>query len=448
MIETGERKMIDIDLILKPDYLIPVVPRGAVLQGHAVAIKDGVIVAVGPAAEVESGFKAARTQALTEQMLLPGLINAHTHSAMALLRGIADDLPLMSWLNDHIWPTEAKVLSPDFVRDGATLAVAEMFRGGITMINDQYFFPDTVAATADALGMRAMIGMLVIDFPTAWASNIDEYFSKGLVLHERWHDSSMIYTCLSPHAPYTVNDAGLTRVAQLSQTLDLPVHIHVHETAQEVEEGVAEHGVRPLARLEALNLVNPHLIAVHMTQLTDAEIALCARNGVSIVHCPESNLKLASGMARVEDLRQAGVNVAVGTDGSASNNDLDLIGEMRTAAMLGKAVASRADAMPAWYALEMATLNGAKALGFGQRLGSIEVGKWADLCSIGLDALEANPVYDLISHLIYSASRRDVRHVWVNGQQRLAHGELVDLDAGQLVATARKWQHRIERRVL
>jgi len=438
--------MTPVELILKPEFLIPVVPRGAVLREHAVAVDDGVIVAVGPSADVESRYRAQRTQVLAEQMLLPGLINAHTHAAMALLRGIADDVPLVTWLNEHIWPTEAALLSPEFVRDGTTLALAEMFRGGITMINDQYFFPETVAETANALGMRAMIGMLVIDFPTAWAKTTDEYFERGLALHEAWRDSKLIHTCVSPHAPYSVNDAALERVADLSRDLDIPVHIHVQETAQEVQKGIDDTGLRPLARLEKLGLVNPRLIAVHMTQLTDAEIDCCAGNGVNVVHCPESNLKLASGMARVEDLRQAGVNVAVGTDGSASNNDLDLIGEMRTAAMPGKAVVMRANAMPAWYVLEMATVNGAKALGFGQQLGSIEVGKWADLCSIGLDALESNPVYDLISHLVYSECRRDVRNVWVNGKQRLAQGQLVRLDADELVRKAREWQRKIVQR--
>ena len=432
-----------VDLLIEPRWLVPVEPHGVVLEDHAVAVADGRIVAVLPIAIAHQTYEARERIELREHALMPGLVNAHTHNPMTLMRGLADDLPLMDWLRGHIWPTEAKFMGPDLVRDGVELAVAEMLRGGTTCCNENYFFPDVQAATYRRFGFRAMIGLPIIEFPTAWAQTPDEYFDKGLTVHDELRADPLLGTALAPHAPYTVSDASFERIRVLSDQLDIPVHLHLHETAQEIEDSRREHGGRPFARLQALGIINDHLIAVHMTQLTDGEIAACADAGVSVVHCPESNLKLASGFCPVERLRRAGVNLALGTDGCASNNDLDMIGEMRTAALLAKAVAGDASAFDAASTLRAATLNGATALGWGERIGSIEVGKQADLVAIRLDEIETQPLYNVISQLVYAAGRRQVSDVWIAGQHKLRDRELADFDVAQLRAMAQRWRDRI-----
>jgi 5-methylthioadenosine/S-adenosylhomocysteine deaminase len=302
----------------------------------------------------------------------------------------------MQWVQDNIWPAEGRHVSAAFCRDGVQLAAAEMLRGGVTCINDMYFFPDVTAQVAAGIGMRASIGLILLDFPSVWAQGPDEYLDKGAAVHDTWRSHPLIRTMFAPHAPYTVSDGPLERVRVLADELDIPIHMHVHETAFEVEQAASQTGKRPLARLRDLGLLTPNLLAVHMTQLTDDEIRLCAETGVQVAHCPESNLKLASGFCPVARLLEAGVNVALGTDGAASNNDLDLLGEMRTAALVGKAVAGNASALPAHTALRMATLNGARALGLGDEIGSLEKNKWADLCAIELDTLETQPLYNAI----------------------------------------------------
>jgi 5-methylthioadenosine/S-adenosylhomocysteine deaminase len=380
---------------------------------------------------------------LGEHALIPGLVNAHTHNPMTLMRGLADDLPLMRWLREHIWPAEAKAIGPEFVRDGVELAVAEMLRGGTTCCNENYFFPDVQAATYRRCGFRAMVGLPLIEFPSAWAQSRDEYFDKGLAVHDEFRDEPLLGTSLAPHAPYTVANESFERVRVLADQLDLPVHLHLHETAHEVDESRREHGARPFARMQALGLVNDHLIAVHMTQLTDAEIAACAEAGASVVHCPESNLKLASGFCPAEKLRRAGVNLAIGTDGCASNNDLDLFGEMRTAALLAKALANDASAFDAASVLRAATLNGARALGWNERIGSIEPGKQADLVAVRLDEIETQPMYGVISQLVYAAGRHQVSDVWIAGRRKLRERALPDLDLAELRDKAQRWRERI-----
>src|SRR5918993_2334082 len=372
------------DLLIEAGWVVPVEPHAVVLEDHAVAVRGGDIVAILPRAEARARFAAAETVSRPGAALIPGLVNAHCHNPMTLLRGVADDLPLMTWLQQHIWPIEGAVIGPAFVADGVSLAIAEMLRGGTTCCNENYFFPDVQAATYSRLGFRALVGLPVIDFPTAWAKSSDEYFDRAGEVHDQWRNDPLIATAFAPHAPYTVSDANFERIRMLADQLDLPVHCHVHETAHEVAESQQQHGQRPLARLDRLGLVNDRLVAVHMTQLTDAEIALCAARGVSVVHCPESNLKLASGFCRAADLHRAGVNLAIGTDGCASNNDLDMFGETRTAALLAKAVAEDASAFDAATALHAATLGGARALGFEALVGSIEPGKQADLVCVDL----------------------------------------------------------------
>ncbi|KAF1721223.1 TRZ/ATZ family hydrolase [Pseudoxanthomonas wuyuanensis] len=431
------------DLLIEAGFVIPVQPAGAVLENHAVAVRGGEIVAILPTAEARARFAPAQTVSRPEAALIPGLVNAHTHNPMTLLRGIADDLPLMVWLQQHIWPVEAAVIGPEFVADGMALAIAEMLRGGTTCANENYFFPDVQAAVYKRHGFRARVGLPVIDFPTAWASSSDEYFDKAGEVHDQWRGDALIGTAFVPHAPYTVNDANFERIRMLSDQLDIPVHLHTHETAQEITDSLKQHGQRPLARLDRLGLVNDRLIAIHMTQLTEAEIQLCAERGVSVVHCPESNLKLASGFCPAGALQRAGVNLAIGTDGCASNNDLDMFSEVRTAAQLAKAVANDATALDAASALHAATLGGAKALGFGDRIGSIEVGKQADLACVDLSALETQPLHHVISQLIYATGRHQVTDVWIAGRPRLIQRELVDIDTVALVANARQWHQRI-----
>ncbi|MCD9046590.1 MULTISPECIES: TRZ/ATZ family hydrolase [unclassified Luteimonas] len=432
-----------VDLLIEAGWVVPVEPHGVVLEDHAVAVRDGAIVALLPRDEARARFEAAETVSRPDAALMPGFVNAHTHNPMTLLRGVADDLPLKTWLQDHIWPIEAAVIGPEFVADGVTLAIAEMLRGGTTCVNENYFFPDVQAAVYKRHGFRARVGLPVIDFPTAWAKSDDEYFARAGEVHDQWRDDPLISTAFAPHAPYTVSDANFERVRMLSDQLDVPVHLHLHETAQEVEQSLAEHGQRPIARLDRLGLFNDRLIAVHMTQLTDAEIHLCRERGVSVVHCPESNLKLASGFCPACALERAGVNLAIGTDGCASNNDLDMFGETRTAAILAKAVAQDASALDAATALRAATLGGARAIGLDHLVGSIEAGKQADLVCVDLSALETQPLHHVHSQLVYATGRHQVSDVWIGGRARLRSRELVDIDAAALVANARQWRTRI-----
>ena len=431
------------DLIIEAGWVVPVEPHGVVLEDHAVVVSGGAIVAVLPRWEARANYDAAQTVKRPNCVLIPGLVNAHTHNPMTLMRGVADDLALMPWLQEHVWPIEAAVMGPEFVADGIELAIAEMLRGGTTCCNENYFFPDVQAATYRRQGFRALVGLPIIEFPSAWAATPAEYFDKGLEVHDNYRQDPLVGISFAPHAPYTVGDASFERIRMLADQLDLPVHCHVHETAQEVSDAVAKTGLRPIARLDRLGLWTDRMIAVHMTQLTDAEIALSAERGVSVAHCPQSNLKLASGFCPVHALHRAGVNLALGTDGCASNNDLDMFDELRTAALLAKGVAMDATAMDAASTLRMATLGGAKALGMEAKVGSLEPGKRADVTCIALDALETQPLYHAISQVVYSCGRQQVTDVWVDGKAKLADGELVDWDVPGLKAKAKRWRERI-----
>ncbi len=431
------------DLVIEAGFVVPVEPHGVVLEDHAVAVQGSTIVSVLPVAEARRHFVATEVVSRPDAALIPGLVNAHTHNPMTLLRGIADDLPLKVWLQQHIWPIEAAAMGPDYVADGVTLAIAEMLRGGTTCCNENYFFPDVQAATYQRHGFRARVGLPVIDFPTAWARSDDEYFDRAGEVHDQWRDDALVATAFAPHAPYTVSDANFERIRMLADQLDVPVHLHLHETAQEVQQSVDEYGQRPIARIDRLGLLNDRLIAVHMTQLLDAEIALCAERGVSVVHCPESNLKLASGFCPACALQRAGVNLGIGTDGAASNNDLDMVGETRTAAILAKAVAQDAAGFDAFSALRAATLGSARAMGLDHLVGSIQPGKQADLACIDLSALETQPLHHVVSQLIYATGRHQVTDVWIAGRQKLRERALVDMDEAGIGANARQWREKI-----
>ncbi|MDE2083358.1 MAG: TRZ/ATZ family hydrolase [Xanthomonadaceae bacterium] len=432
-----------VDQLLEARWVIPVEPHRVLLEHHAVALAGDAIVELLPIDAAQQKYTNAKRVELPQHALIPGLINTHTHNPMTLMRGLADDLPLMTWLQQHIWPAEARVMGPEFVRDGVELAIAEMLRGGTTCCNENYFFPDVQAATYLRHGFRAVVGLPFIEFPSAWANSRDEYFDKNLAVHDQFKGEKLVTTALAPHAPYTVSDESFARIRVLSDQLDIPVHLHLHETAQEIEDSRKQHGQRPFARLQALGLVDERLIAVHMTQMTDAEIAACAQHGVSVAHCPESNLKLASGFCPVEKLRRAGVNLGLGTDGCASNNDLDMFGEMRTAALLAKGVSGDASAFDAAFALRTATLNGARTLGLAERIGSIESGKQADLTAVRLDALETQPVYNALSQLVYATGRQQVSDVWIAGVRKVENGALCAIDVDILREKACNWRARI-----
>ena len=431
------------DLLIAARWVLPVEPHGTVLDHHSVAVRDGRILAVLPTAGAELRFDAERDLSLDRHVLMPGLVNLHGHAAMSLMRGLADDLPLMTWLKDHIWPAEAAHVSPEFVRDGTLLACAEMLMGGVTCFNDMYFFPEAAARAALEAGMRAALGLIVIEFPTRYANDPEDYIAKGLAMRDGLAGEPLLSFCMAPHAPYTVSDRSFARIATIAEELDLPVHVHLHETLDEIAQGLAQHQVRPLQRLEKLGLVGPRLIAVHSVHMTPPEIALLARNGASVAHCPSSNLKLASGFAPVADFIDAGVNVGLGTDGAASNNRLDMFTEMRTAALLAKAASGNASAMPAHAALHAATLGGARALGLDGATGSLAAGKWADLCAVEMAGPQLAPVYDVASHLVYAAGRENVTDVWVAGKPVLAGRKLLSGAFGDLDKRVEMWQNKL-----
>jgi len=432
-----------VDLLIEARWTIPVEPAGIVLENHAVAINDGRIVAILPQDQAAARFAPRSLRQLTNHILIPGLVNLHTHAAMTLLRGLADDLPLMDWLQNHIWPAEAKHVSAQFVHDGTLLACAEMLRGGITCFNDMYFFPKATAEAALAFGMRAAIGLVTLDFPTAYAADADDYLAKGLAVRDELRDEALLSFCLAPHAPYTVSDRSFSKVLTLAEQIELPIHVHLHETAQEIDDSVRQFGMRPIERLHRLGLLSPGLIAVHAVHLNTAEIELLAEHGCSIAHCPSSNLKLASGIAPVAELARRGVNIGLGTDGAASNNRLDLFQEMRLAALLAKGQSGHADAINAHQALRMATLGGAQALGLDATIGSIAPGKAADLCAVRLDDIGLSPCYSPVSHLVYTAGREHVSDVWVGGTIRVQDRQLLENNEIELIKLAALWQNKV-----
>ncbi|MBI5909099.1 MAG: TRZ/ATZ family hydrolase [Betaproteobacteria bacterium] len=432
-----------IDLLIDARWIIPVNPAKRVLERHSVAVRDGRIVAVLPRARAQAAYLAAERVSLPKHALIPGMVNLHTHACMALMRGFADDVPLMQWLEDRIWPAEAKHVSPQFVYDGTLLACAEMLRGGITCFNEMYFYPGEAARAALDLGMRAALGLIVIEVPSAYASDADDYVAKGLALRDALREQQLLSFCMAPHAPYTVSDKTFARLITLAEELDLPVHMHVHETEDEIERSLARHGVRPLERLRRLGLVGPNLIAVHAIHLTHEEIALLVQNGGSVAHCPSSNLKFANGFAPVARMLAEGVNIGLGTDGPAGNNRLDLFQEMRQAALLAKAVSADARALPAHQALSMATLDGARALRLDHAIGSIEPGKFADLTAVEFSAPDMLPCYDPISHIVYVAGRENVSHVWVAGRLLVENRTLKTPPKNDLENLAVLWQNRL-----
>jgi len=430
--------------LLLPRYLLPIRPAETVLRDHAVRVVDGRIDAVLPAGEARERFPDDERVSLDRHALLPGLVNAHTHSPMALLRGYADDLALDDWLRKHIWPAEQRWVSERFVADGTRLAFAEMLRGGVTAFNEMYFFPEVMADVAVETGLRAMLGAPIIDVPTPWASGIDDCLAKSRDLVERVADLDLVEAALAPHAPYTVDEPGLEAVAALSRDTGTRVNMHVLEAAWEVDHSRREYGKGPLERLQDHGLLGPEFMAVHMVHLQDDDVRRMADSGAHVIHCPESNLKLANGVCPVPGLTAAGVNVAIGTDGAASNNNLDLLGEARTAALLAKGFSRDPRALDAWQALDLLTINGARALGWDSRVGTIEAGKRADLCAVDLSHPETQPIHHVHSQVVYSAASRQVSDVWVDGARLLRDGALTTLDLEAVLASAEHWNRKME----
>ena len=431
------------DIRINARWLIPVQPFGVVWEHQAVILQGSRIAAVLPQTEADKAYRTRETIDLNDHVVLPGLINLHGHTAMSLFRGMADDLPLMTWLNDHIWPAEGKFVSEQFVLDGSRLAMAEMLRTGTTTFSDMYFFPEITAQAAHDVGMRAQVCFPLMDMPTVWGSGPEEYLRKGAALIEEWRNDDYIMPAIGPHAPYTVSDQPLSSAVELSAQTGAAIQLHLHETAFEVEDAVKNTGKRPLARMAELGVLGSNTQCVHMTQINDADLELLASSGAHIVHCPESNLKLASGLCPVQKLIDGGINVTIGTDGAASNNDLDLFGELKTAAMIAKVVAGDASALSAHLALEMATMNGARALGRNHELGSLVAGKLADLIAVDLSDPYLQPVYDPASHLVYSNHGRAVSHSWIHGVPQLQDGRLTRIDVPDLMLRVRDWRQQI-----
>jgi 5-methylthioadenosine/S-adenosylhomocysteine deaminase len=431
------------DLLIHASWIVPGNAEDLVLENSCLVVSEGKIREILDSSVVSSRYQAEKEMHLPGYALMSGMVNTHGHAAMSLFRGIADDLSLHTWLEDHIWPMEAKWVSEEFVYQGTQLAIAEMISSGTTCFADMYFFPDASARAATEAGIRVQLATPVIDFPNPWSVDADDAIQKTTVLHDEWRNSELVSTAFGPHAPYSVTDEPLKKIVMLSELLDIPVHMHVHETAFEVSEALRTQGKRPITRLAELGMLSPRFISVHATQLTDDEIRLLSDCGVSIAHCPESNLKLASGFCPVDKLMRAGVNVSLGTDGAASNNDLDMFSEMRTAAILAKACSGDAQALPAFKALQMATINGAKALGLDHLTGTLEAGKQADVIAVKLDELNTQPVHNPVSQLVYSTKSSQVRYVWVNGKLLLDNGELTTLDKETLLQMARTWQLKL-----
>ena len=431
-----------VDTLIHPGWIVPIIPEGDVLTGFSIALKDKKIVAIVPTEETAS-MEAIDVHTLPEHVLMPGLINCHGHAAMSLLRGYADDHALTPWLEQHIWPAEAAHVSEDFVRDGATLAMVEMLRSGTTCFSDMYLFPEITAKIASDLGMRCQIALPVIDAPSVWANSADQYIEKGLAVLDEVKHSDITSVVFGPHAPHTVSQDSLRKIATLSAELDIGIQIHLHETAAEVLAAVERQGERPLESLNKLGLLGPKTQCVHMTSLGDQDIALLAATGAHVIHCPASNMKLASGNCPVSKLQRSGVNVALGTDSAASNNSLNLFNELRMAALLAKINTADATVIPAHRALAMATINGAKAMGIDHKVGSLEVGKQADIIALDMNTPETLPLYSPASQLVYACNGSQLSHSWINGKQIVNEGEVTGLDLLALKQSIQKWQHRI-----
>jgi len=435
---------VEANLIIESRWLATVVKDSPLLEYYSVIVQNETIVDLLPTELARAQYTSTNVLSLDEHILIPGLINLHTHAAMNLMRGIADDLPLMQWLNEHIWPAERAVVSYDYVRDASLHACAEMLSGGTTCFNDMYFFPQATAAAVSQSGMRANLGLIVSEFANSYASDADDYLQKGFESHDSWRGNAMISSSMAPHAPYTVSNRTFEKVITYAEQLSIGIHTHLHETRDEISQSEAQYGVRPIQRLAALGLLGPNFTAAHGVHLLPAEIDMLSEYGCHIAHCPSSNLKLGSGIAPVALMLRSNVNVGIGTDGAASNNRLDMFAEMRLAALLAKGANEDPAALPAHQALEMVTVNAAKALGLDDKIGTIEVGKKADLVAVKLNDITISPCYDPVSHLVYTCGREHVTNTWVAGELRYSNGLYANIEPLELKEIIKKWQPKLK----
>jgi len=439
-----EPALAGVDIILEARWIATVAANTPLLENYSVIVQKDAIIDLLPTVEARKRYTSANVCSLDEHILIPGLINLHTHAAMNLMRGIADDLPLMTWLNEHIWPAERAVVFDDYVRDASLHACAEMLSGGTTCFNDMYFFPQATAAAVNQAGMRANLGLFVSEFANSYASDADDYLQKGFEAHDSWRSNAMITSCIAPHAPYTVSDQTFEKVLTYAEQLGLGIHTHLHETRDEISQSETQYGIRPMQRLAALGLLGPGFTAAHGVHLLPHEIDMLAEFGCNVAHCPSSNLKLGSGIAPVADLLKSKVNLGIGTDGAASNNRLDMFAEMRLAALLAKGASEDPTVLPAHQALELATVNAARALGLDEKIGTIEIGKQADIVAVKLTALTVSPCYDPISHLVYTCGREHVTHTWVAGELRYSNGIYAGIEPMELKEIIQKWQPKLK----
>jgi 5-methylthioadenosine/S-adenosylhomocysteine deaminase len=432
-----------VELMIEARWVVPVDSSNSLHEFYSVVINHQIIVDVLPTAQARVKYTASESVVLNDHVLIPGLINGHTHAAMTLMRGIADDLPLMVWLNDHIWPAERAIVTERYVADASLLASAEMLSGGTTCFNDMYFYPQATAMAVSKAGIRAHLGLTVLEFPTNYAADADDYLQKGFEAHDSWRSNSLISSSLAPHAPYTISNQTFEKVLTYAEQFGLGIHTHLHETRDEISQSESNYGVRPIKRIADLGLLGPGFVAAHGVHLLPHEIDMLAEYGCHIAHCPTSNLKLGSGVAPINALLKNNVNVCIGTDSAASNNRLDMFSEMRLAALLSKGTNEDASILPAYQAIEMVTINAAKAMGLDHKIGSIEIGKQADLVAVKLSDFSISPCYDPVSHLVYSCGREHVTHTWVAGELRYSHGTFANIEPVELKEIIQTWQPKL-----
>ncbi|RMD52556.1 MAG: amidohydrolase, partial [Nitrospirae bacterium] len=432
--------MNSVDQIVYADYILTMDDELSLIEDGGVVVKDGKIYHIGRSEDIKRRFTPKMTYGGRMKVLMPGLINTHTHAAMVFFRGMADDMPLNTWLQEHIWPVERKMLSSEFVSAAVELAALEMVKAGITTYNDMYFFKDAAAIATSKIGMRAVLGVGILDFPTKVASTVDEYIAGAERFIKEWKGDELITPAVAPHALYTCGTDTLKRAKKLSEKYSTPVHIHLSETQWEVGEIRKKHGMSPVSYLNSIGFLDEHVVAAHCVWLNDEEIEILSEKGVFVSHCVKSNLKLASGIAPVVKMLDSGVKVTFGTDGAASNNTLDIIDEMSVAAKLHKAVSNDATALNDRLALLMATRWGAMALGIEEKTGSIEVGKDADFILADLNKPHLTPIYDIYSHIVYAMRSSDIEYVTIRGDIIVEDGRLKTMDEDEIMNKARYWQ--------
>lgn len=435
----------NVNTVISSSWIFTAKNDNELLKNHSVVINDGMIIDVIDSDSVFDIYNANEVYQLTDQLLIPGLINAHSHLAMSLLKGYADDVELSVWLNNHIWPAEKSFVSPEFVSDGSRLAMAEMLKGGITTFNDMYFYPQATAEVSDEIGMRANIGLVVLDFPTDYASDCQDYLNKGLGFRDTWRDKPLITTSIAPHAPYSVSDESFSMIGTYANQLQMTIHTHLHETLGEIDESLKKFNMTPIQRLDKLGILGPNLTAAHCVYLNDTDINILEKNQVNVIHNPSSNMKLGSGIANIKDLFSRKINIGLGSDSSASNNRLDIITEIRTTLLLHKGANQDAEFLKPQDAIKMATINAAKAIGLDEKIGSIEFGKRADIVAINLNSIECQPCYDPLSSFVYSADKNSVSHVWIDGNIKVKKNFLVNIDEDKLIHKVKLWQKKIKK---